>query len=243
MLNTPRKDILIAGGSGDKTGTEIFSWEKNGWFKVSPMNENHIGASSFIYKDQLFVVGGKSTKAIETLDLSVLRLKWMKFPRELPFKCDDFQTVVCQQTVIHIGGYNYAKYKKSNKISELQLTSPSSCFTKELCQMPEPRKCHSAEVFEDKVLILGGCNNTNDYLDSVLEFDPKRNECKEMPKLPVALRKMATVRWREEVVVLGGLNKEHQVVNDVFMYNIKTGEDHSLTIHVGKKMGMLRSYY
>ena len=56
-----------------------------------------------------------------------------------------------------------------------------------------------------------------------MEFDPKRNECKEMPKLPVALRRMATVRWWEEAVVLGGINKQEEVVNDVFMYNIKTG--------------------
>ncbi len=58
MLNTPREDILIAGGYGLRfsnpgKSTEIYSWEKNGWFEVSPMNENHEGASSFIYKDQL----------------------------------------------------------------------------------------------------------------------------------------------------------------------------------------------
>ena len=237
MLNTPRDDILIAGGCDDETGTEIFSWEKNGWFKVSPMNEKHAGSSSFIYKDQLFVVGGKSTKAIETLDLSVLPLKWMKFSRELPFICDDFQTVVCQQTIIHMGGFNREKKVYSNMISELQLTSPSSCFMKELCQMPEPRDLHSAEVFEDKVLILGGNNNSHNALDSVLEFDPKRNECKEMPKLPVPLMKMATVRWREEVVVLGGLNKGRQVVNDVFMYNIKTGKITVLPSMLEKRWG------
>ena len=224
MLNTPREDILIAGGDDDGTGTEIFSWEKNGWFEVSPMNEKHLGASSFISKDQLFVVGGECCKTIETLDFSVLPLKWRTFPRELPFECDDFQTVVCQQTVIHIGGFNYGKSQKSDMISELQLTSPSSCFMKELCQMPEPRDCHSAEVFEDKVLILGGYSNFGATLDSVLEFDPKRNKFKEMFKLSLALMRMATVRWREEVVVLGGLNKEYDVLNDVFMYNIKTGK-------------------
>ena len=237
MLNTPREDILIAGGSGDKTGMEIFSWEKNGWFKVSPMNEKHTGASSFIYKDQLFVVGGRSTKAVETLDLSVLPLKWRKFPRELPFECVDFQTVVCEQTVIHIGGCNYEKCQKSNMISELQLTSPSSCFMKELCQMPEPRKCHSAEVFEDKVLILGGYNNTGGTLDSVLEFDSKRNKCKEMRKLPVDLSNMATVRWRQEAVVLGGINKEGEAVNDVFMYDCKTGKITVLSSMLEKRWG------
>ena len=237
MLNTPREDILIAGGCGDLTGTEIFSWEKNGWFKISPMNEEHDSASSFIYKDQLFVVGGYESKTIETLDLSVLLLKWMKFPRELPFECGDFQTVVCQQTVIHIGGFNYEKIRKSNMISELQLTSRSSCFMKELCQMPKPRNCHSAEVFEDKVLILGGYNDYGGTLDSVLEFDPKRNKCKEMPKLPVALSNMATVRWREEVVVLGGVNKEHEAVNDVFMHNIKTGKITVLPSMLEKRWG------
>ena len=236
MLNAPREDILIAGGNGDKTGTEIFSWEKNGWFEVSPMNEERAFASSFIYRDQLFVVGGRTITAIDTLDLNELPLKWRKFPRELPFECDDFQTVVCQQTVIHIGGFNYEKNKYSNMISELQLTSPSSCFMKELCQMPEPRDCHSAEVFEDKVLILGG-NNSDGTLDSVLEFDPKRNECKEMPKLPVALRRMATVRLREEVVVLGGLSKESEAVNDVFMYNIKTGKITVLPSMLEKRWG------
>ena len=237
MFNTPREDILIAGGFSVGTGTEIFSWEENGWFEVSSMNENHAGASSFIYKDQLFVAGGNRSKTMETLDLSVLSLKWKKFPGKLPFDCDDFQTVVCQQTVIHIGGYNDDKRQTSNMISELQLTSPSSCFMKELCQMPEPRICHSAEVFEDKVVILGGCNNTNDTLDSVLEFDPKRNKCKEMHKLPVPLMRMATVRWREEAVVLGGLNKEYEAVNDVFMYNIKTGKITVLPSMLEKRYG------
>ena len=225
MLNKHREDILIAGGYGDGSGTEIFSWEKNGWFEVSAMNEGHVGASSFIYKDQLFAVGGEGSRTIETLDLSVLPLKWRKFPRELPFKCCDHQTVVCQQTVIHICGFTNEKcHEQSNVISELQLTSPSSCFMKELCQMPEPQRYHSAEVFEDKVLILGGAINIGPALDSVFEFDPKTNECKEMPKLPVALRRMATVRWREEVVLLGGWSKKGQGMNDVFMYNIKAGK-------------------
>ena len=242
MLNTPREDILIAGGYGSETGTEIFSWEKNGWFEVSPMNEGHVGASSFIYKDQLFVAGGFSSNTIKTLDLNVLPLGWRKFPGKLPVMCDDHQTVVCQDTVIHIGGYNYERHQagrpgQSNVISELLLASPSSCFMKELCQMPEPRECHSAEVFEEKVLILGGLNKPGGTLDSVLEFDPKRNDCKEMPKLPVPLRRMATVRWREEAIVFGGRNKQDHVVNDVFMYNIKTGKIAVLPSMLEKRFG------
>jgi hypothetical protein len=142
MFNTPREDILIAGGYILNTWktAEIFSWEKNGWYEISQMNERHVGASSFIYNDQLFVVGGL-TKTIETLDLNELPLKWMEFSdKKLPYESSYHQTVVCQQRVIHIGGYNRDERKDSNMISELQLTSPYTL--KELCQMPQPRECH-----------------------------------------------------------------------------------------------------
>jgi E3 ubiquitin-protein ligase NRDP1 len=222
MFNTPREDILIAGGWGDakQHSAEIFSWEKNGWYEISQMKKGHTGPSSFIYNDQLFVVGG-CTETIETLDLNELPLKWMEFSDEL--SCEsEHQTVVYQQRVIHIGGFNYDEGKVSNVISELQLSSP--CTLKELCQMPQPRYCHGAEAFEDKVLILGGEDDNHHVLDSVLEFDPEKNECKGLPSLPHPMKRMATVRWRDQVVVLGGRDKDDQVLNDVFMYDCKTGK-------------------
>jgi hypothetical protein len=221
MFNTPREDILIAGGLDAEQNAEVFSWEKNGWYEISQMIEERDGASSFIYNDQLFVVGGPNTKTIETLDLNELPLKWMEFSDELPYESYYHLTVVCQQRVIHIGGYNDDEDKESNMISELKLTSP--CTLKELCQMPQPRSCHGAEAFEDKVLILGG-DDGDDVLDSVLEFDPEKNECKELPSLPHPLKRMATVCWRDQVVVLGGCDEDDEVLNDVFMYDCKTGK-------------------
>ncbi len=182
MLNTPREDIFIAGGDYHKEdkSTEIYSWEKHGWFEVSLMKTVHCGASSFIYNDQVFVVGGKNgkTRTIETLDLSELPLKWMKFPGELRYGCADHQTVVYQQRVFHIGGYIYGGSGWSNMISQLTLTTP--CTMKKLCKMPEPRACHGAQVFEDKVLVLGGEKSFrgSDHLDSVLEFNQRRTNVK-----------------------------------------------------------------
>ena len=219
IINTPREDILIA---GDDETVEIFSWEKNGWYEVATMNKMHDGASSFIHHDQLFIVGGDYSKTIETLNLNELPLKWIKFPGELPYESGYHQTVVYQQRVIHIGGWNDNEGKMSNMISELQLTSP--CTMKKLCEIPERRWWHGAEVFKDKVLIFGGVDDSGKTLNSVLEFDPERNECKETVSLPHPLKEMATVLWRDQVVVLGGRNKDNEVFNDVFMYDCKTGK-------------------
>ncbi len=236
-FNEQKEDILIAGGAESPKrylrSTEIFSWEKNCWVKVSPMNEAHSGASSYIHTDNLFVIGGESSKTIETLDLHVSPLKWTNVPAELPYGFDDHQTVVYQQQVIHVGGYNYDK-GLSNVISEVQFTSPK-CTLKQLCQMPEARERHRAEIFENKVLILGGTDDCAETMGNVLEFDAKRKKCKEMPPLPHPLTQMATVRWRDEVVVLGGCDKCNQVLRDVFMYDRKTGKTTALPSMLEKR--------
>ena len=225
MLNTRKEDILIAGNNfyiETAKSAEIFSWEKNGWFEIFSMNEKHFIASSFIYEDQMFVVGGYNSKTIESLNLNELPLKWKKCAKDLPYPCSHPQTVVYQQRVIHIGGYNHNIGRKSDVISELQLTSPS--IMKELCRMPESRYCHGAEIVDDKVLIFGGVTDDGNILYSVLEFDPKKSECKRMPALPYPLSRMATVHWRDQAVLLGGRDKDGKVLNDVFMYDCKTGK-------------------
>ena len=224
MLNTRKEDILIVGCGSDyfSERAEIFSWEKNGWFEISSMNEKHGGASSFIYEDQMFVLGGWKSKTIEILNLNELPLKWKKCATDLPYPCGLHQTVVHQRRVIHIGGYDYKIKRKSDVISELQFTSPS--IMKELCRMPESRECHGAEIFDDKVLIFGGDTDDGNTLDSVLEFDLRKIKCKRMPPLPYPLSRMATVHWRDQAVLLGGRDKNGKALNDVFMYDCKTGK-------------------
>ncbi|CAB4015478.1 actin-binding IPP [Paramuricea clavata] len=214
-----KQDILVASGECD--GAEIFSWDKNAWYEISEMNESHVAASSFVYNNKLFVIKGIScTETIETLDLNELPLKWIEFSDEFPDRIRDAKFVVYRHRVIAICACNEDDDTKSNMICELQLGSP---FTlKELCQMPHSLGFQGTEAFEDKVLILGGIAD-GDVLDSVLEFDPEKNECKELPPLPHPLYGMGTVHWRDQVVVLGGSSLNDQPLNDVYMYDSKTG--------------------
>ena len=233
ILNIPREDILVAGGSGNAgNSTEIYSWDQNVWIEGSKMNEKHWSASSFTYNDQLFVVGGFLSKTIETLDLKEFPLKWMKYPGELPYCSENHQTVVYQERVIHIGGYNDDKGKRCDMIGELQLTTP--CSMKKLCHLPQPQHCHGAKISEDKVIILGGQSGQGS-LNTVLKYDVNKNECEKMPPLPRVLSRMATVCWRDEVVVLGGYHEREKALNDVFMYNCKTGNATALPCMLEKR--------
>ncbi len=103
--------------------------------------------------------------------------------------------------------------------------------------MPEPRAYHGAEAFEDKILILGGIDDDYNFLESVLEFDPEKNECHEIASLPHPLTEMATVRWKDQVVVLGGRDKDDEVRNDVFMYDCKTGKTTTMPSMLEKRLG------
>ena len=146
VLNCPPGDILIAGGDGHSSKTsqsaEMFSWKRNYWFEVPAMNARHIKASSFVYKNQFFVVGGSYCEIVERLDPKELPLKWVNVEEELPFKCDGHQSVVSNERILHIGGDIYRK-GRSSAISELYLDSPR--IIEELCQIM-PRYCHGVEV-------------------------------------------------------------------------------------------------
>ncbi|XP_046841968.1 spermatocyte protein spe-26-like [Xenia sp. Carnegie-2017] len=225
MVNSGKEDILIAGGylSGSKKSAEIFSWKEKKWFKIASMKDDHDYASSFIYNDNLFVVGGYECKSMETLNINQLPLTWRKFPAELPYKCYGHQTVVYKQQILLIGGYNGDKFTNSDLISEIKITGTKSHVLKELCHMPEPRQQHGAVVVDDKVLIFGGHRKDYKASSSVLEFDPRTLTFKEMPPLPHPLTNMAAVQWRNQVVVLGGYDGR-KYLNSVIMYECNTGK-------------------
>jgi N-acetylneuraminic acid mutarotase len=50
---------------------------------------------------------------------------------------------------------------------------------------------------------------------------------------------MATVKWAENVVIIGGADKDGKVLNNVIIYNIKTGNSHMLPPMLHKRKGCM----
>ncbi|CAB4029907.1 kelch 20 [Paramuricea clavata] len=218
--NMLMEDILVGGGwdSGENAlkSVERFSWKKNVWKRVSSMNVGRVGATSFVYENQLFVAGGCDSRVIEVLNLDEDPMQWGESMAKVPYHCQYLRSVVYQNRAGFFCGCNNNDY-----CAELCLTAPYTC--KQLCKMSDPTRINYTVVaFEHKVLVFGGSTADNNSLDSVLEFDVSTKEFKAMPSLPCALEKAAAVRWGDEAILIGGADKDGQT-NRVFMYNSKTG--------------------
>ena len=224
-------DIVIVGGrdgTSDLNSAEMFSCSTRTWTSLPPMKQRRSGPSSFVYKSQLVVSGGRSgnscTDGMERMNVNEEPKQWFNIPANLPFKCSGHRSVICQNRLIITGGYNEDADKVSDGIYEVLITPPYT--SKLLCRMPQARACHGAVPFDDKILIVGGktTGSSKDCVESILVCDITRNTCKQMAPLPYAVTDMATVCYRGALVMIGGWDKSGNVLNKVVMYNIKTGE-------------------
>ena len=219
--NAFMQDIFVAGGF-DSDGNylksvERFLWKKNVWERVCLMNVGRVGATSFVYDNQVFVAGGCDSPVIEVLNLNREPLQWVISEATLPFVCDSLRSVVYQN-----GTVLFCACGENDHCTELCLAPPYTC--KQLGKMPElPRKEYTLVVFEHKVLVFGGRNVEEcNYLEDVLEFDLTTRKFKVMPSLANAFQLMAGVRWGDQAVLIGGYNDDGPS-KKVLMYNSKTG--------------------
>jgi hypothetical protein len=228
VSDTIREDITIVAGYDRqlnvKNSVERFSWKKNVWVKIASLNIGRVYITSFLFGDELYVVGGRDSRAMEALNLNEAPGKWTLLAAELPAFYEGHRTLVYQNRLISIGGSEMPSIIYIDLISEVLLTPPYT--SKVLCHMPQPRKYFGAELFEDRVLIFGGRTRDayDSALNSVLEFDLNTNECRNLSRLPRAISGLATVRWGEKVVLIGGRDKEGKVLNQVLMYDSTTGK-------------------
>ena len=234
VRNTPRGDrenIIVAGGGG-KGSVEMFNWRQRTWSPLQSMSKKRYGATSFVYNNHVTIAGGNCSGYVDDMirmniypspDLS---MHWSDCPVKLPTKCAYHSSVVYNDHLMISGGYNGNAI--SDCIHEVQLVPPYTVKT--LSRMPEPRLFHSMQLLDDSLLIVGGRTTfrSQDNLSSVVLYDIKKNEWKQLAPLPYEVSHMATVRWGDNIVVIGGADKHGKALDTVIIYNVKTEQHHML---------------
>ena len=220
-----KENIIVAGGHGTDS-VEMFNWRQRTWSPLQSLPKKRYGTTSFVYHNHVTIAGGNCSGYVDDMirmninpnpDLST---HWSDYPVKLPCKLGYHSSVLYNDQLIVTGGYN--GNAASACIHEVQLTPPYTAKT--LSRMPEPRLYHSTQLFDDSLLIVGG-STTGSYqnsLSSVVLYDIKKNECKQLAPLPYEVSEMATVRWGDNIIVIGGIDKRGNELDTVIIYNVET---------------------
>ena len=241
VRNTPsgdRENIIVA-GLGDSV--EMFNWRQKTWSPLQSIPKTRYGATSFVYNNHVIIAGGCCYGYVDDMirmnihpnpDLS---MHWSACSVKLPTKLAHHSSVLYNDHLIVSGGHSGNAV--FDCIHEVQLVPPY--MVKTLSRMPEPRVCHCMEIFDDSLLIVGGTttNRGQDNLSSVVLYDIKKNEWKQLAPLPYEVSDMATVRWGDNIVVIGGADKHGKALNTVFIYNVKIEQYHMLPAMRYKRWG------
>ena len=226
-----KENIIVAGGHVTDS-VEMFNWRQRTWSPLQSLPKKRWGATSFVYHNHVTIAGGICSGNVDDMirmkinpnpDLST---HWSDCPVKLPDKLAHHSSVLYNDQLIVTGGYS--GNAASACIHEVQLTPPYTAKT--LSRMPEPRLYHSTQLFDDSLLIVGGstdalCRNS---LSSVVLYDIKKNECKQLTSLPYEVRQMATVRWGDNIILIGGIDKRGSRLDTVIIYNVKTEQSYML---------------
>ena len=241
MVRDPK--VVVAGGDRNNSNSvEMFCLAAGTWTQLQPMREQRTGASSVVYNNQLFAIGGRESKTMEKLPLNAVHVDqfqpWENIHTELPKQLYGHCTVIYNGRLIVIGGFDEEMEASSNSITEISLVTPYA--SKLLATMPQRRCHHGVAIFGDKILIVGGQASTFSFsvLRSVVMYDITKNECHESASLPYPVRAMATVKWGDDnVMIMGGAGSTEKPLNKVLMYNIKTQKSHKLPDMKYKRRG------
>ena len=243
VRNTPsgdRENIIVAGGAGTDS-VERFNWRQRTWSPLQSMPKKRWGATSFVYNNHVTIAGGFCSGYVDDMirmnihpnpDLS---MPWSECPVKLPTKLEWHSSVLYNDHLMVTGGFDGNAV--SDCIHEVQLVPAYSL--KPLSRMPEPRQYHNTEIFGDSLLIVGGSTtgHCKENLSSVVLYDIKKNECKQLAPLPYEVSEIATVRWGDNIVVIGGIDKHGNVLDTVIICNVKTEQSHMLPSMRCKRQG------
>ena len=226
--------IIVIGGR-DQHGQSLSSVEgyiflEGRWIELPAMNTQRSFMSSVVVGNEIVVSGGHTdlaiTDTIEVLNLAETPLRWRMSPARLPVPLCAHQTVVYEGKLVVIGGHDGNEGRNSDKIYEVLLTPPYS--NRILRNLFTPVAWHGAELVGDEIFIFGGGRTIVVPTCAVFVYNLVRNTLHEKHSLPRPIQGMATVTKAMRVAVIGGYDDNAQELNEVFIYDLWSGECHNL---------------
>jgi dihydrofolate reductase len=223
--------ILITGGynygSDRLRSVEIFDTTNGNetTSTVPDLNGIRSDHQSVRYKNDVFVIGGIGNygsylNTVEKINIDNLSSGWTQMSAMNEKRCK-FAAALYEygddKYIYVFGGRNLGTTISSVERYDI----PNNKWEMVNSNMNMERWNHAAVKVGNKVYIIGGEDENNNYLDSMEIFDVSSNTFQQgnIPKLPIALSYMSAIAIGKWIVVTGGYNNDDVHIADSYVYD------------------------
>ncbi|CAB3995803.1 kinase [Paramuricea clavata] len=233
-------NLFIVGGSTTDRSQDslssvvVYDIKKNECKELAPLPYEVSKMATVRWGDNIVVIGGadKRGKALDTVIIYNVKTEQSHLLPSMRCKRRGCTAVVIGNNIVVLGGQGEQGTLKSVEAFNFESYTWQGLpeMSRTLSRIPQPRQFHSTQRFDDNLLIVDGrtTDSYQDNLSSVVLYDIKKNECKQLASLPYEVSVMATVRWGDNIDVIGGADKHGKALGTVFIYNVKTEQSHLL---------------
>jgi len=202
------------GGNENQTGFHSFSTVSNQWRQLTDLPSKRFLHGSVLINDQVYMVGGMENKTIEKYNCESKKLKEVNKMKKnryffgiCPYKSDQF---------IVAGGY------ESSSIT-------STCFSyntttnrfKQIGDLADGVRYGLYLVnCRGTVYAIGGCNESEETLDTIEKYDAKTDTWKVAKRELITARTLhRAVAYNEIIYVIGGMKENEKIIGSIERFN------------------------
>ena len=185
--------------------------------------------SSVVYKDSLFLTGGYNADQNVYSDcIHEVELKppyTVKLLSKMPEPRADHSTVLCDESILIVGGKTTWTYKDS--LSSVLSFNIKNNECQQLPELPNPVSTMATVKWGENVVIIGGADKDGKALDNVIIHNVKTGNSHMLPPMLHKRKGCMAVVIENTIVVLGGRNEEGNDLKSVegFSFDRYTWEE------------------
>lgn len=219
---------------------DVYDTQTNTWHTAANMPTPRVAAPTAVFSNEIYVFGGfdrngprgafRYKNNVEMYDTATDT--WVK-KRNMPTLRDNFATTVVNGKIYVIGGRVHDKRLDEPVVTGLvEIYDPLTNRWEKGADMPTERGSIDAVVVDGKIYVLGGYTwlkapgLPERFVRSIEEYNPKTDQWRELPDMPMLKGWFASVAVDNEVYTIGGLGLENERkrIGDVDVYNPTTNK-------------------
>ena len=214
---------------------DVYDTQTNTWHTAANMPTPRVTAQTAVFSDEIYVLGGYDRKGprgafryknnVEVYDTGTDT--WGK-KRNMPTLRNSFATAVVDGKIYVIGGSIHDnKLDRHVATGLVEVYDPLTNRWEKRADMPTERGQTDAVVVGGKIYVLGGYTwlrapgLPERFVRSIEEYNPKTDQWRKLPNMPMLKGWFATVVVDTEVYTIGGLGLENERkrIGNVDVYN------------------------